>query len=167
MITKEGQGLVLDLALKRISEDMFFRLFPADLKLNTTFAVRELEDALIRKDAAQVECALLLTFHFGNQERHAAILCKLLLEDWHHQHENIASLLQDLKDPSSIECLYQTALTHFAYLDYDEAYALAVKCIWALGDINTDDAKGKLLLLAHSDNDIIRENALEQLQMRR
>lgn len=49
------------------------------------------------------------------------------------------------------------------FLEFDEAFALAVKCIWALGDINTPESREKLRLLSQSDNEIIRDNAINQL----
>jgi hypothetical protein len=76
-------------------------------------------------------------------------------------------LFQKLKSPQTIECLYKTALTQFDYLEFDEAFALAVKCIWALGDINTIEARQKLELLTQSENKIIKENAIQQLNRNR
>lgn len=85
-------------------------------------------------------------------------------EPWHHQHEDIATLLDFLKSPNSIECLYKITLTEFEYLSYDDSYALALKCIWALGNINTEESKQKLELLSKSENEIIRQNARKQLE---
>lgn len=72
-------------------------------------------------------------------------------------------LLQRLKLPSSIEVLYETAIKEYEYLDYDEAHALAVKCIWALEDIGTEYAEQKLQLLLNSNISVIKENAQKQL----
>ena len=83
---------------------------------------------------------------------------------WHTQHENIASILQELKAPESVDCLYQAAVVDLDYLDYDEAYALAVKCAWALGAIRTEQAKEKLHMLAKSENPVKRDAALYQLK---
>ncbi len=102
---------------------------------------------------------MLLGFHFGFPKESIDTLCKLILEDWHTQHENMAWQMQKLRDPRSVDCLYQTALAHFAYLEYDEAHALAVKCLWALSEINTTEAREKLRLLTQSENKIVRENA--------
>lgn len=102
---------------------------------------------------------------FKNNEKLLPILIRLIQEPWHQMHEDIASTLQwDIPSPKAIEVLYKTALTKFDYLDFDEAYALAVKCIWALGDINTPESMEKLELLAESKNKIIRKNAKAQLK---
>ena len=86
---------------------------------------------------------------------------------WHYKHEDIAQRLQHLKSPDAIECLYRTALTKFDYLDWDNSYSLARKCMWALGDINTDESKKKIELLAESEDEEIRAYAFEQLNRKR
>lgn len=91
------------------------------------------------------------------------LLCLLLKERWHYQHENIVTMLQSIKSPNCIDTLYDTALAHFDNVAYMETYALARKCIHALGDINTEYAKEKLRLLAASSIPIIKEKAEKQL----
>lgn len=86
------------------------------------------------------------------------------MESWHYRHEDIASLLQDAKSPTSIDALNKAVMTKFGYLDFDDSYALAVKCIWALGEIGTPEAMDKLTKLSKSDNKIIRDNAINQLK---
>ena len=55
------------------------------------------------------------------------------------------------------------AITEHPYLEYDEAKALTVKCIWALGALGSAEAVEKLKLLARSNNFIISDNAERQL----
>ena len=55
------------------------------------------------------------------------------------------------------------AITEHPYLEYHEAKALAVKCIWALGARGSAEAAEKLELLARSNNFIISDNAERQL----
>jgi hypothetical protein len=54
-------------------------------------------------------------------------------------------------------------LAKYAYLVFDDNYALAVKAIWALGDIGTEAAREKLKLLPQSEIEAISENAKYQL----
>jgi hypothetical protein len=84
-------------------------------------------------------------------------------EDWHHRHEDIASALQDIRVPSTADCLYRAALRKHDYLAYNDSEALAVKCIWALHDIGTSEAGEKLKFLSQSPSTPIRETALERL----
>jgi HEAT repeat protein len=50
------------------------------------------------------------------------------------------------------------------YLQYDENFALARKCTWALTDIGTDAAMAKLQELAGSSNPKIRSYARKRLE---
>lgn len=81
-----------------------------------------------------------------------------LLEDetWHTKIEDIISLLEDIKDPKSIELLYKTAIN---VPDYDEMRSVAKKCLWALLAINTPEAMEKIYLLKRCDDVYIRDGA--------
>ncbi len=112
-----------------------------------------------------VEIAIYLVFTYELfSENYLDVLNNLILCDWHEQHENIAMLLQRLKSPKSVDYLYNTVNKKYSYLEYDDSYALAVKCIWALGDIGNEEAKEYLKRLLNSENEIIVENAKKQLE---
>ncbi|NQX48216.1 hypothetical protein HQN87_23085 [Paenibacillus tritici] len=157
--------VVKKLMRKSITKTEFLQDFTVDVTQNSGYVLMLLERAYNRKIANEVEYSLFIAFSFNLfNEDYVEIACKLIESHWHFQHENLAMILQRLKSPASIEYLYRAAVTQFDYLDFDEAYALAVKCIWALGDINTEDSRGKLKLLTESENEIIRENAVKQLE---
>lgn len=152
------------LMLQKISKEEFLSLEKLDENSLRESVYKELDIAIDSKDAVRVDVLIYLSFKFDLLvEQMDEILIYLLGCDWHWQHENIAMLLQKLKAPSSVDVLYETALKKYGYLDYDESYALAVKCIWALGDIGTEYAKQKLQLLLNSDITIIQENAQKQI----
>lgn len=65
----------------------------------------------------------------------------------HFKHENVTSVI------------FNTAERKFDYLEYDDAYALGVKCVWALFKIGSATAIEKLHILAKSRNLIIRKRA--------
>jgi hypothetical protein len=92
------------------------------------------------------------------------ILIELMSEPWHYKHEDITRLFQKWRNPKTISVLYETTNKSFDYLEYDDSYALAVKCIWALGDIATVESFDKLKILSESTNPIIKENACYQLK---
>ena len=163
-MTDQEKQLIKDLALKSISQGDFFRQYPVDLNVEKNYVLRTLENAYANKNAEDVEYGLLLGFLFESfSGDYVDVLCKLILEKWHYKHEDIALILQELKDPKSVNFLYQAALLKLDYLNYDNSYALARKCIHALGDISTENSREKLALLASSDIPIIREKALKQL----
>lgn len=163
-MTNFEREMVEKLMIKSISETEFINGFTVDIIQNRNYVKELLEEAYNNKDADDVDYSLFIGFSFNQfREDYLNILCKLIESSWHFQHENIARILQKLKSPNSIESLYKTALLQFDYLDFDESYALAVKCIWALGDINTIESRKKLEMLSLLDNEIIRDNAIKQL----
>ena len=155
-MTPEEQEDVMSLLAGRIDENEFLRRFPVDPRTDTEFVRNVLEKS---SNDDEIEVALLLGFQFGFSPSWAPALRRLLTEPWHHSQEDIASALDELRDPGAVDALYQAALME----SDDSAYALAVKCLYALFHIGTPAAKEKLQLLAQSENPIIRKNAREML----
>ena len=167
-MTKKEKKLINKLMQNKISKEYFLQVFPINIIDNPTYIQNLLEIAYKDKEANDIEYLLIVGFKFNLfTEDYTNILCRLLLEQWHYQHENIARILQILKMPESIDCLYKTAKSKFKYLEYNDSSALAVKCIWVLGEINTDEAREKLKLLTQSKNQIISDNAKYQLNRNR
>jgi hypothetical protein len=163
-MTNNERDMVQKLMEKSISNEDFKRDFTVNVAQNIGYIKELLEIAYTEKNSDDVEYLLFVGFMFNLfTQEYVDVLCNLIEAPWHQQHENIAMIFQSLKSPKTTEALYKTALTEYEYLDYDESYALAVKCIWALGGINTDESREKLKLLTQSENEIIRDNAVEQL----
>ncbi len=163
-MTNKERELLHKLMTRAVTPEVFSKSFTIDIYKNPGYIRELLEVALLQNEANDVEYLLTAIFHFELfVEDYVDILCKLMNETWHFQHENIAMIFQKIKSPKTIDCLYNAALTQFDYLEFDEAFALAVKCIWALGDINTLESKEKLKLLTQSENKIIKDNAINQL----
>jgi hypothetical protein len=163
MNENDGQ-LLIDFGLKRISLDDFLSRFPVNPINNTGYLLSELECGLRGKNAKSVAYAMLLGFRFKLFDPQAVdILCRLMAEDWHQQHEDIAQLMQRIKDPRCIEVLYGTALKKFEYLVYNESLALARKCTWALADIGTPEAQQAITQLANAGSEAIAGYARKRL----
>ena len=125
----------------------------------------ELEKAYIEKNEKNVNILILAIFVFNlYSEDFIDILCKLSKEEWHERHEDIAIYFMEMELPSTVECLYELAISDFEKYRDDE-YCLVEKCCYALGAIGTEDAKEKLKLLAKSDKDIIREHVEDTFEM--
>jgi len=107
------------------------------------------------KNADYVEFALATGAKFGIfNNKFVDILCKLLKEKWHYRHEDIVNVLQGLKSPQSVQALYEVIFMKYDYLHkVDECHALARKCTWALGEIGTQEAYDKLLLVFYNTED--------------
>lgn len=125
-----------------------------------------LELAIKEKNAAFVEAGFLIAFTYDDAfpENIESLLCSLITEDWHHKHEDIAMLLKDLKQPSSVNALYNAAEIQFSYLSYDDTFQFSRKCIKALSEIGDSNAIEKLRLLLESSNSTIAEYAKKELR---
>ena len=149
-----------------ITKKEFLKQFPVDLANDENYIYNTFLDCYNRKDKYDLELVLALPPLGGKTiyaDKFVELLCLLLKEEWHQQHENIVNCLNIIRSPKSIETLYSTAFAKFDYLDYDDTYSLARKCIHALGNINTEESKEKLRLLAKSEIPIIKEKAEKQL----
>ncbi|MGL5152765.1 MAG: HEAT repeat domain-containing protein [Clostridium sp.] len=155
--------LITELNFNKITQNEFIKKFPVDIKNNPMYIKELLFTAYDEKNADDVFFLLELAYEFDLiKENYVDILCELLDSKWNYSHEDIARRLQELKSEKAIEVLYKTALTKFEYLKHDNSYSLARKCMWALGDIGTDKAIEKLKLLANSEDEELREYAIEQ-----
>lgn len=165
-MTTDEKKLIKDFISREITSADFIEKYPVNLNANPNYILSVLQNAYETKNAEEIDLGLTLPFFdkdFKGSNKYVDILCKLLREPWHHKHEDIAVLLQGLKAPESVDALYEAVFSRFDYLDYDDTYALARKCIHALGDINTEYSREKLKLLASSDIPIIKEKADKQL----
>ena len=143
----------------------FINDFTVDVTQKPQYVLQLLETAYNEKNAGDVEWSLGIVGIFNLLSKdYSKILLKLLEADWHYKHEDLVNAVRQLKIPEAVNCLYGTALKRFQYLEYDDFFSLAVKCIWALGAIKTVEAKDKLKLLSQSSNEIIRDNAIKQLE---
>jgi hypothetical protein len=150
---------------RQLSKEEFVRLFPAAVE-HGRLALGLLDGAYRLQDAEDLECALTVGFTFGFSPEHSEILCHLLEADWHARHEDVVSALDELRCPSAIGALFRATQWIPKSLEYDDSRALAVKAIWALGKTAATEAEKKLRILACSDNAILRNAALEQLERR-
>jgi hypothetical protein len=160
------QELILDLMVRRISEDEFLRGVGVAREDATAFALRNLEEAYRQKSEDDVDYGLGVGFHFGFTTDFLDLLIRLSDADWHHSHEDVVTALGELRDTRTVEALYRAALIIHPYLEYDDCRALAVKAIWALGNLGDSAADQKLRLLAESTNSVVRTDARKQLYRR-
>ena len=90
-------------------------------------------------------------------------MCRLLLADWHTDHEDLARDLQRFSDPRAVPALRQAAEIQLEYLSYNDGQALHRKCMWALSDIRTAEAVTALEELIRSPIEHVRELAAYHL----
>lgn len=121
-------------------------------------------DAIHARNADAFESALASVSWTGpHPPGLARLLAEALLMPWHGRHEDVASILQALREPCAVDALFQAATSQHDYLDYDEYFGLARKCTWALADIGTPEARNRLEELARSPNGMIAGYARRRL----
>jgi hypothetical protein len=129
--------------------------------------VEEIKTQLLRaieaRDAEALEAAVTAAWHASLPVELAEGMAVALLMPWHKRHEDLAGALQRIRDPQTVDALFETASARHAYLAYDEFFGLARKCTWALADIGTPKAKAHLLKLAHESNTTIAGYAQKRL----
>jgi hypothetical protein len=116
-----------------------------------------------RLKGASIEALVLLVRICKRPADYAALLASLLVCTNHQWNENLAEALQREKDPTTVDALYDAALTIHDHLHYDEFFNVARKCTWALADIGTPEAHAKLQLLAKNENPMIAQYAQKRL----
>src|SRR5262245_52681188 len=84
-------------------------------------------DAVRRRDRGDFQFAMVVGFRFGFSDDYRSLLVPLAFEEWHHSHEDIAMVLQDLGSREVVGALVHLAEWVPAYLDFDDARALAGK----------------------------------------
>ncbi|GGT26938.1 hypothetical protein GCM10010222_80910 [Streptomyces tanashiensis] len=130
-------------------------------------ALRLLRDAMERRDAVDVEMAVIVKAAAGaSGEEFLEPLIELSCADWHTRHEDVVRMLGKLRSPKAVPALGEAARWVPEYLDWDENRSLAVKAIWALGAISGPETQEALEGLRDAENEIIRENAVKQLERR-
>ena len=125
--------------------------------------LQDLNSFLLSKNAegfSHYKCNFTL---FKCDEEVFDVLGQLFVCDWHQRHEDLATLFQVCKTPIVAKYLYQAALSKYAYLDWNSNLPLQRKCIWALADIGTQEARSYLEKLSNLGNSMIASFATRRL----
>ncbi|WP_171053101.1 HEAT repeat domain-containing protein [Streptomyces marianii] len=169
-MTPEEQELVMGLAVglgdgpTRTLDEVLAHFGESD---GGALALRLLRDAMERQDADDVEMALIVHGAAdASVEEFLEPLIELFPAEWHREHEDIVSMLGELHSPKTVPTLVLATRWVPEHLDFDENRALAVKAIWALGAIPSAEAREALEGLRDDENEVIRENAVKQLERR-
>lgn len=132
--------------------------------INYSEVIEGVKASIVSKNPYSVDRALKGIYREGTLSPcYVPILIELLKEDWHYKHEDVVFALQGSRDSRAVEILYETAVKKYNYLSYNNSYALARKCTWALADIGTHGAREKLILLSKIDDEEIANYAKKRL----
>ena len=102
-----------------------------------------------------------------NADSHQDVVdaCARLLQQDHHDHEDLIRFLQRAEDPYAIPFLRQAVLLkpRLSYLDYDDYGSYYKKCLWALQAIGTTESVAVIREFADSEDDALGEQARYRL----
>jgi hypothetical protein len=126
-----------------------------------------LGDAVEAQNGTDVEMAIIVCYTFGFGNEHLGLLLLLCSANWHQKHEDVVSMLAQLRAPEAVDCLYLSAQWIPEYLNFDDSRALATKAIWALGGTPGLEAGQALTRLLMSDNEVVQQAARVQLRRRK
>lgn len=162
-MTPQQKTLIQNFILRKIDFSELERIFPS--KIDEAYILEELKALQTSRDGATLDYLITLAYRIGFTDAIGRLLSKLLLEDWHEAHEEIARILQfKVKIPESMDDMEQAMRLKFKYLiERDNYFPFVVKCMYAIADLNTDASKSKLQTLAVSEDDSIRKAAQWQL----
>ena len=122
-----------------------------------------MDAAIAGEDADKLELALNLVpkLNAGLSGRFE----ELLIETWHHSHEEIIRYLQNNPSDSSIEAIRLAILLkpQLKYLHYDDYGAYYKKCFWALAVNPNPNAIDVIRDFLDSDNEALRKQAIYRL----
>jgi len=165
-MTTDQKSLIQNFILRKIDFSELERIFPS--KIDEAYILEELKALQTSRDGATLDCLITLAYRIGFTDAIGRLLSKLLLEDWHEEHEEIARILQfKVKIPESMDDMERAMQLKFRYLtERDNYFPFVVKCMYAIANLNTDASTSKLQALAASEDDFIRNAAQWQIDYR-
>jgi hypothetical protein len=126
-----------------------------------------LRQAIGDRDAKDLEAAVTLCTVFGFDREHLPLLIELESADWHYLHEDVVTMLAELRTPEVVDSLVHATQWIPEYLDFDDTRALARKAIWGLGGIPGPEAERALTSLLADKDERVGKWARKQLDRRR
>ena len=164
MISNLDNQLLEDLSLDKIDLKKFSGRFSVDLTHKNLLAL--LVDIVEKQDQKLLRAINSYFFKTSFIPESCEIYSKLLVEDWHRQHDDVASILQfHLKCPCATRYFEKSINMKFQYLyESDDFEPYVKKCMWGIAKINSEYSKEVLVELAKSEDGIIKRAALFQVE---
>ena len=91
-----------------------------------------LNDAITHKNASRIECAIILAGALGEDKKLLSQYEKLLLEDWHHSHEDLVDIIESYGNASNVATLQKAFNLSLPYMAYNHHYSFHRKLLYAI-----------------------------------
>ena len=91
-----------------------------------------LNDAITHKNASRIECAIILAGALGEDKKLLSQYENLLLEDWHHSHEDLVDIMESYGNSSNVTTLQKAFSLSLTYMEYNHYYSFHHKLLYAI-----------------------------------
>ena len=91
-----------------------------------------LNDAITHKNASRIECTIILAGALGEDKKLLPQYENLLLETWHHSHEDLVDIIESYGNASNIATLQKAFNLSLPYMEYYHHYSFHRKLLYAI-----------------------------------
>ena len=91
-----------------------------------------LNDAITHKNADRVEASVILVGRLGEDKKLLSQYETLLLEDWHHSHEDLVDIIESYGNASNVATLQKAFSLSLPYMAYNHHYSFHRKLLYAI-----------------------------------
>ena len=91
-----------------------------------------LNDAITHKNADRVEASVILVGRLGEDKKLLSLYETLLLEDWHHSHEDLVDIMESYGNASNVAPLQKAFSLSLPYMEYNQHYSFHRKLLYAI-----------------------------------
>ena len=91
-----------------------------------------LNDAITHKNASRIEYAIILAGALGEDKKLLSLYEPLLLEDWHHSHEDLVDIIESYGNASNVASLQKAFNLSLTYMEYNHYYSFHRKLLYAI-----------------------------------
>ena len=91
-----------------------------------------LNDAITHKNASRIEYTIILAGALGEDKKLVHQYENLLLEDWHHSHEDLVDIMESYGNSSNVTTLQKAFSLSLTYMEYNHYYSFHRKLLYAI-----------------------------------
>lgn len=91
-----------------------------------------LNDAITHKNASRIESAIILAGALGEDKKLLPQYENLLLETWHHSHEDLVDIIESYGNASNVATLQKAFNLSLPYMEYNHHYSFHRKLLYAI-----------------------------------
>ena len=94
------------------------------------------------KNASRIESAIILAGGLGEDKKLLSQYETLLLEDWHHSHEDLVDIIESYGNASNVATLQKAFNLFLPYMEYNHHYSFHRKLLYAIQKLAPEQFTG-------------------------